>query len=65
MPSEKTLKSIIIGLIIIIFLSFLIAVVLFILSGDNWFTASVQPGTASMEELLAIANRLNDLTEVI
>jgi propanediol dehydratase small subunit len=25
----------------------------------------VQPGTASMEELLAIANRLNDLTEVI
>jgi len=43
MPSEKTLKNIIIGLIIIIFLSFLTAIVLFILSGDNWFTASVQP----------------------
>ena len=38
MPSEKTMKQIILWLILIIFVSFLAAVVLFILSGDNWFT---------------------------
>jgi len=38
MPSEKTMKQIILWLILIIFVSFLCAVVLFILSGDNWFT---------------------------
>lgn len=38
MPSEKTMKQIILWLILIIFMAFLSAVVLFILSGDNWFT---------------------------
>lgn len=38
MPSEKTMKQIILWLILIIFVSFLAAVLLFILSGDNWFT---------------------------
>jgi len=38
MPSERTMKQIILWLIMIIFVSFLAAVVLFILSGDNWFT---------------------------
>ncbi|MFY9121491.1 MAG: hypothetical protein WAO57_14340 [Syntrophomonadaceae bacterium] len=38
MPNERTMKQIILWLIMIIFVSFLAAVVLFILSGDNWFT---------------------------
>ena len=38
MPSERTMKKIVLWLIMIIFMAFLSAVVLFILSGDNWFT---------------------------
>lgn len=41
MPSEKQMKRIILWLIMIIFISFLSAVVLFILSGDTWFTSAL------------------------
>ncbi|HOB11561.1 MAG TPA: hypothetical protein PLM20_00200 [Syntrophomonadaceae bacterium] len=41
MPSDKQMKRIILWLIMIIFISFSAAVVLFILSGDTWFTSSL------------------------
>ncbi|HOQ08534.1 MAG TPA: hypothetical protein PLG09_00240 [Syntrophomonadaceae bacterium] len=40
MPSDRQMKRIILWLIIIIFISFSAAIVLFILSGDTWFTAA-------------------------
>lgn len=40
MPSEKSIKNLVLWLIFIIFVSFSLAVILFILSGDNWFTAT-------------------------
>lgn len=56
MPSEKTMKQIILWLILIIFMAFLSAVVLFILSGDNWFTDSAYQSQAicSIPEILRL-----------
>mgnify|MGYP000214913909 CR=1 FL=1 len=54
MPSDKQMKRIILWLIMIIFISFIAAVVLFILSGDTWFTSawldrpSLDPGSAQL-----------------
>lgn len=41
MPDEKKMKRLIIWLIAVIFVSFSLAVILFISSGDNWFISAL------------------------
>lgn len=41
MPDERKMKRLVIWLIAIIFVSFSLAVILFISSGDNWFISAL------------------------
>lgn len=37
MPNERSMKKLVLWLIVIIFISFTLSVILYIGSGDNWF----------------------------